>query len=302
MDLMPDDLVERAVRACGRTPAAAARAVLEFNRAVIDSVEPAAVAVKPQIAFYEAFGCEGLRAYAETIGHARARGLLVIGDVKRNDIGSTAAAYAQAHLPGPPASPPAPLPLGEGRVRAAWPAASEFHADAITINALFGSDGVKPFLERARQSGAGLFVLVRTSNPSSAELQDLDCGGEPFYVRVAALVEEWGACDRGASGYSLVGAVAGATFPAALRRLRQAMPHAVLLVPGLGAQGGTVADVTGAFDAQGRGAIVNASRSVIYAFRDGAGGGPWQQAVRRAAESLRCELWQATHGALGTAD
>ena len=285
--LLPDDIVERATAEHGRTPSGAAAAILRFNLGVLEAVSDIAVAVKPQVAFYERFGSEGLRAYGQTIREAHARGLIVIGDVKRGDIGSTAEAYAHAHLSGPAAGEP-------------WDAA-ELRADAVTVNPFFGSDGVRPFLEQAGQSGCGVFVLVKTSNPSSVEVQDLDCGGKPLYEHLGALVEEWGRPYVGGSGYSLVGAVVGATFPRELAALRRVMPHAVLLVPGFGAQGGGVQDVLAAFDPSGRGAVISSSRAVIYAYR----GEPyarkcvmkdWKVAVREAAEDMRREIWQATHG------
>lgn len=282
MEMMPPDVVEGE----DRTPRAAAAAMLRFNERVLDVVAEVAVAVKVQIAFYERFGCEGLRAYTQTLRAARERGLLVIGDVKRNDIGSTAGAYAEAHLPS--------TELGD------WKVAGDFHADAITINPLFGSDGVEPFVERCRRSGSGLFALVKTSNPSSGQIQDLPCPDQPVYERIGALVEEWGASLRGDSGYSLLGAVVGATYPEELQTLRHLMPHAIFLVPGFGAQGGGVEEVVGAFDADGRGAVVNSSRGIIYAFRRESGSERqgvenWEDAVRDAAETMRREIWEATH-------
>ena len=286
VELLPESLVAEAIREHGRTPAGAAAAIVRFNRGVLDAVCEAVAGVKCQIAFYERFGCEGLRAYAETVRLARERGLIVIGDVKRNDIGTTAGAYADGHLP-----------AGEA---AEWEPADDFHVDAITINPLFGSDGVAPFIERAAGAGCGLFALVKTSNPSSAEVQDLDCGGVPFYERLGAAVERWGEANRGVCGYSLLGAVVGATFPEELRRLRGLMSHTVFLVPGFGAQGGTARDVAQAFDREGRGAVVNSSRGVIYAFRrrdhfERFGTSNWEAAVAGAAQQARDEIWAATH-------
>lgn len=281
MEMMPPDVVEEE----DRTPRAAAAAILRFNERVLDAVADSVVAVKVQIAFYERYGCEGLRAYAQTLRAARERDLPVIGDVKRNDIGSTAGAYAEAHLPS--------TESGD------WEVAEDFHADAITINPLFGSDGVEPFVERARRSGSGLFALVKTSNPSSGEIQDLRCPDRPVYERIGAMVEEWGTSLRGESGYSLLGAVVGATYPEELQRLRRLMPHAIFLVPGFGAQGGGVEEVLGAFDSEGRGAVVNSSRGIIYAFRREPGAERygvenWEEAVRDAAETMRREIWEAT--------
>jgi orotidine-5'-phosphate decarboxylase len=282
MDMMPPEIVD----GTDRTPCAAAAAILRFNERIIDAVAEVAVAVKVQIAFYERFGSEGLRAYAQTIRAARERHLLVIGDVKRNDIGSTAQAYADAHLPSTESSE--------------WEVSGDFQADAITINPLFGSDGVEPFVVRAQQSGSGLFALVKTSNPSSGEIQDLQCPDQPVYERIGALVEEWGNGLRGDSGYSLLGAVVGATYPEELQTLRHLMPHAIFLVPGFGAQGGGVDEVVGAFDSEGHGAVVNSSRGIIYAFRrkpgcETHGSENWDMAARDAAETMRRQIWQATH-------
>jgi len=286
LERMPEDLVQDCVSRHGRTPAAAAEAIGGFNRAVIDEVCRAAVAVKPQVAFYERWGIEGLRAYAETVRYARSRGLLVIGDVKRGDISSTAEAYAAAHLP--------PGAAGAG---GDWLEAGDFHADAITVNPLFGSDGVGPFVERAAEGSGGLFVLVRTSNPSSEELQGLRCARRPLYRHIAALVERWGEPYRGECGYSLVGAVVPGTFPEVLAELRRAMPHTPLLVPGFGAQGAGVADVTGAFDGEGLGALVSSSRAIAYAYEaEHCACGSWREAISEAAESMRSALWAATHG------
>ena len=262
--------------------AGAAECLLAFNRAVIEAVADSAAAVKCQIAFYEQLGCAGMSAYAATIRHAKDCGLIVIGDAKRGDIASTASAYAAAHLGG-----------HEG-------GADDFVVDAVTVNPYLGSDGVRPFVNAAVATGRGLFVLVKTSNPSSVELQDLDCGGVPLYEHVAALVATWGGPHRGTTGYSPVGAVVGATFPAELARLRALMPHAPLLVPGFGAQGGGVRDVLPAFDERGEGAVVNSSRGIIFAwhrapYAERFGEGAWREAVRAAAADMRAQLWEATH-------
>jgi orotidine-5'-phosphate decarboxylase len=251
-------------------PERAAEAYRRFGDAVVDVVAGYAPAVKFQSAFYEALGPPGLAALGASMAHARSRGLLVIFDGKRNDIGSTAEAYAGAYLGGP------------------WA------ADAVTVNPYLGSDGIRPFVAAAARSGGGLFALVRTSNPSAGELQDLDCGGRPLYRRVAEAVARWGEDHRGAAGYSLVGAVVGATGPAQLAELRAALPGVPLLVPGYGSQGGTAADVAGAFDADGLGALVNSSRGVIFAhevprFRDVAGG-DWQRAVELALRAMIDDL------------
>jgi len=259
-----------------------AQCVESFNRGVIDAVADIAAAVKLQIAFYEQLGCAGMAAYAATIRCARERGLIVIGDIKRGDIAGTASAYAAAHLGGSAAI------------------SADFVVDAVTVNPYLGSDGVRPFVDAAAATGRGLFVLVKTSNPSAVELQDLSCGGALLHEHVAALVEVWGAPHTGAGGYSPVGAVVGATFPDDLARLRALIPHTLLLVPGYGAQGGGIDDVLPAFDAAGEGAVVNSSRGIIFAWRHGPhagrhGEGAWRDAVRAAAAEMRDALWQATH-------
>lgn len=269
---LPDDLRAQAQGDDAR--AKAADAIRRFNEIVIEQVAPYAVAVKPQIAYYEVFGPAGLAAYEETITCAQEAGLLVIGDIKRGDIGSTAAAYARAHLS---------RLDDDGTTRPA--------ADAVTINPYLGTDSVKPFVDAAKAEGAGLFVLVRTSNPSAKELQDLVAGGRPLHEHVAELVTNWGKDLVGACGYSSVGAVVGATAPEELARLRTVLPQAWFLVPGVGAQGATAADVAPAFGRDGLGAVVNSSRGILYAF------GPpqtaaWHVAVADAAKQLRDQLRQ----------
>jgi len=286
LDHMPREIAGEAGGRPGQGAEAAARAIIEFNRAVIDAVASEAAAVKCQIAFYEVFGVEGLRAYAETLRYARRRDLIVIGDVKRNDIGSTAEAYASAHL--------------GGRGARAGTGATDFCADAITVNPFFGSDGMLPFLEAAQEAGAGLFALVKTSNPSSGEIQDLKTDARPIYSHIARLVEQWGSNYRGSCDYSLLGAVVGATYPQVQVELRQLMPHAVFLLPGVGVQGAGVKDVLGAFDSKGYGALVSSSRGIIYAWEHDPyaqryGQARWREAVGAAAAEMRHRLWDATH-------
>lgn len=257
LDPRPENLPAHLLADCraafGDSTEAVAEALWRFNRGVIDAVHDVVPAVKPQLAFYERYGVAGLKAYARTTQYAKEAGLLVIADGKRNDIGSTAGAYAEAFL------------------GAAWvfdrPAAGDFTADALTVNPFLGGDGIQPFVDCARQHGRGVFVLVKTSNPSAAELQDLQIDGQPLYEHLGALVENWGAGSRGQSGYSSVGAVVGATWPAQAARLRALMPHTLFLVPGYGAQGATATDVACCFDVRGHGALVNASRSIIFAWR-----------------------------------
>ncbi len=261
VDALPDSLRNDAERSVEH----AAEAVLAFNRRIIEVVAPHVVAVKPQIAFYEALGWPGFRTFAETIRIAHEHGLLVIADVKRGDIGPTAEAYAVAHL-------------------------DELGADAVTLNPYLGTDSIAPFLKRVPK-GKGLFVLVKTSNPSSAELQDLRAGSATVYETVADMVERWGADYRGRSGYSAVCAVVGATFPQAAAALRKRMPSAVFLVPGYGAQGGGAEDCRPCFDANGHGAVVNSSRGIIFAYHDN--NSPhhsWEAAVAEAARRMKEDL------------
>lgn len=227
---------------------AAAAAYFEYNRAIIDAVYDIVPAVKPQIAMYEALGPAGIDCYTMTCEYARSRGLYVIGDVKRGDIGSTAAAYAH-HLSG-------------------FNGSDIWYEDAVTVNPYLGSDGIEPFMQAAQETDRDLFILVRTSNPSSSQLQELELtSGERVYEHVADLVEDWGADSIGRFGYSCAGAVVGATHPEEGARLRERMPHTFFLVPGYGAQGGTAQSVAGMFDRNGSGTIVNSSRGIIGAWR-----------------------------------
>ncbi len=245
-------------------------ALLAWGKGIIDAVADVVPAIKPQIAFYECHGPEGLKAYAETIAYARKKDLLVIGDVKRGDIGSTAQAYAKAHL-GPN---------------------SAFKADAVTVNPYLGSDGVKPFLE-ADENG-GIFVLVRTSNPSSDELQSLSVGDELLDEHVAALVSVWGRESIGQSGFSRVGAVVGATYPEEARTLRALMPHQLFLVPGYGAQGGTAANVAPCFHKNGTGALISSSRGITEAWKAAkASERAYAEEARKAALAMKEDLRKA---------
>jgi orotidine-5'-phosphate decarboxylase len=248
-------------------------AISAFCYEVLGIVAPIVPAVKPQIAFFESLGYLGVKLYFDLVGRARKLGLLVIGDVKRGDIGHTAEAYAAAHLEG------------------------EDAPDAVTVNGYFGEEGIVPFLRAAQRLGKGLFVLVRTSNPSAAAIQDFaGPDGRKFYEHMAAqlaAIGEEGAL-LGHSGYSCLGAVVGATYPQEARRLREIMPRQIFLVPGYGAQGASAADCTAAFKADGTGAIVNASRSVIYAYRKGPHAGrEWKAAIAAAAADLVADIRQA---------
>ena len=248
-----------------------AAAYEKFCRGVIDVVGPLVAAVKPQAAFFEQIGPPGMEALAEIISYARQKGLLVVLDGKRNDIGSTATAYARGLL-GP-----------EGQ--------SPWGADALTVSPYLGGDSLQPFVDVSTERGAGVFVLVKTSNPGGGLFQDLLCHGRPLYRHVAAYVEELAAATAGKCGYGAIGAVVGATYPQQLAELREEMPHTWFLVPGFGSQGGTAADVAAAFDQRGTGAIVNNSRGIIFAharepYAQQFGPARWQEAIKAAT----CEM------------
>lgn len=234
---------------------AAAESIIEFNKGIIDAVADLVPAVKPQIAFYEQYGHEGVWAFEETLWYARDKGLLTIADVKRADIGSTADAYAKAFL---------------GKVALNGKDVFSFDADAVTVVPYLGWDGIKPFIETARNHGKGVFVLVKTSNPSSGDLQDMEMkmGDSTIYEVMAHYLDSWGADDVGESGYSFLGAVVGATFPDQAKCLRGLMPKNIFLVPGYGAQGGTAEDIKAGFNDDGLGAIVNSSRGITFAWEN----------------------------------
>ncbi len=260
-------------------PTLLATAYFEFNRAIIDAVADIVPAVKPQIAMYEALGPAGMDTYAMTCEYAKSQGLLVIGDAKRGDIGSTAGQYA-AHLSGfanlsayleddkANQTKSNALPQSLENLLKSYKNLDVWHEDSLTVNPYMGSDGVNPFIDEAVAHNKSIFVLLRTSNPSSKELQELILqDGRPVYENMADLIESWGAPHVGKRGYSNVGAVVGATHPEEGKRLRELMPHTFFLVPGYGAQGGTAKDVAGMFDANGEGAIVNSSRGIIGAWQ-----------------------------------
>jgi orotidine-5'-phosphate decarboxylase len=255
--------------------ARAAAAFGLFSTRVIDAVSGIAVAVKPNTAFFERLGAAGWDALLETCRAAKKAGLLVIADAKRGDIGHTAEAYADAFLGDTPDT------LGPS-------------VDALTVSPYMGTDSVRPFIDRAIAGGKGLFVLVRTSNPSAAEVQDLDAGGQPLYLRIAELVRRWGGEPSSADGLAPVGAVVGATAPAEARAIREALPRAFFLVPGYGAQGGSLDGLRACFLPGGRGAVVNASRSILFAHEGR--GGDWVAAVREAAIRARDEIEEARRG------
>lgn len=260
MKLVPEHIKQKAFAEYGETLKGAAEAVFVYNKGIVDAVHDLVPAVKPQIAMYEQFGLEGLMAYHKTVEYCKAKGLIVVGDIKRGDIGSTSEAYAVGHL---------------GQVQIGSSMCRGFDEDFATVNPYLGSDGVKPFIEVCKQEKKGLFILVKTSNPSSGEFQDrlvLPDGGtdaskaRPLYEVVGEKVARWGADHMGAE-YSYIGAVVGATYPEMGKVLRQIMPKAFILVPAYGAQGGKGADLVHFFNEDGLGAIISSSRGIIGAYQ-----------------------------------
>jgi orotidine-5'-phosphate decarboxylase len=254
VEYIPDEMLHYYGNQVEDKSMATAMAIFEFNRMLIDATCDIIPAVKPQFAYYEMYGVHGMEALRRTISYAKTKGMLVIADAKRNDIGSTASAYAKAII-------------GE---TALWDQslAAMYDADAITLNAYLGIDGIKPFIDVAKSKGKGIYILVRTSNPSAGDFQDLRIeDGYTLYEKVAQKVAVWGEDLVGECGYSSVGAVVGATWPEQAAALRKIMPKSLILVPGYGAQGGSAAAATVNFDANGKGAIVNASRSLMCAWK-----------------------------------
>lgn len=257
----------------------AARNIFEFNRAIIEAVGDAVPCVKVQSAYYEMYGYPGVETFYKTIQYAKEKGLIVIADVKRNDIGSTAAAYSAAYL---------------GRTRVASDEISPFDADFVTVNGYLGTDGIKPFLEDCSQYNKGIFVLVKTSNPSSGELQDLESGGKMIWEHMADMVEKWGSGLVGKHGYSDVGAVVGATYPKQAKAHRMAHPGVFVLIPGYGAQGATAKDIAPNFDKNGMGGIVNSSRAILTAYRDKKyKNKSFDTAALLCAQDMRSDIMQA---------
>ena len=273
---IPAHIKEDRVAKFGDTPQAVAASFVAFNRGIIDAVKDIVPAVKPQMAFYESYGAYGLEAFQLTCEYAKKNGLVVIADVKRNDIGSTMAAYVNGLL---------------GEVDTIKGKATINSIDAITANSYLGSDGVKPLVEQGK-NGKGAFLLVKTSNPSSGEIQDRRLkGGLTVYEEMAKLVDKWGEDVVGDRGYSAIGAVVGATYPKEALRLRMMMPKAPILVPGYGAQGGGAADTMPCFNDDGYGAIVNSSRGIIFAHEKR--GGEFDAAAREAAMDMKKDIQNA---------
>lgn len=254
LKFVPEHIKKKAFEQFGETLEGAAEAIWQFNKGIVDAVCDLVPAVKPQIAMYEQFGIPGLSAFAKTVSYCKEKGLLVIGDIKRGDIGSTSSAYAVGHL---------------GKVAVGSKSYYGFDEDFVTVNPYLGSDGVKPFIDVCKEEKKGIFVLVKTSNPSSGEFQDRIIEGKPLYEHVGKMVDEWGKELMG-DAYSYVGAVVGATYPEMGKVLRDIMPKAYILVPGYGAQGGKGKDLTHFFNKDGLGAIVNSSRGIIAAYQSDA--------------------------------
>lgn len=283
-DQLPPQVIASAEKRGGDSLSIVASAFEEFCRRLIDVVAPLVPAVKPQAAFFEEYGAPGMFALQRVIRHARDAGLIVICDAKRGDIGSTAEAYARGFL------------AGEDPNTAPWA------ADALTVNPYLGRDTLEPFVQVARERGAGLYVLVRTSNPGAGTFQDRVADGSPMYRHVAAIVEELAANSSAGEAYGSVGAVVGATYPRELEELRAAMPHVPLLIPGYGAQGAGAEETAAAFDANGLGALVNSSRGINFAFRrkpydQKFAPHEWERAVEAATHEMIADL--RTHTSAG---
>lgn len=276
LEYIPAYITQKAMREYGQTLEGAAAAILEYNKGLIDALYDIVPAIKPQAAYYEMYGWQGVRTLYETITYAKQKGLFVVTDGKRNDIGTTMEAYAAAHM---------------GTVAVEDQTLTPFGADALTVNGYLGTDGIRPLLAVCKQQDTGIFVLVKTSNPSSGELQDRQMEGLPLYRQMGAMCEQWGQELPGRYGYSGVGAVVGATYPDQLTELRRELPHTYFLVPGYGAQGGGAADVAGAFDLQGRGAIINSSRGILCAWKkEGCAPEDYAGAARREAIRMKADI------------
>lgn len=276
LDYIPQHIKDEKFATYGDTFDAAAQSILEYNKAIIDQICDIVPAVKPQAAYYEMYSWQGMWALCETVKYAQEKGMIVIMDGKRNDIGSTMQAYAKAHL---------------GTSTVNGKELSAFGSDMLTVNGYLGSDGVNPLLPICDEQDKGIFVLVKTSNPSSGELQDQKIGDKSIYETMGAMCEQWGSQTENNYGYSRVGAVVGATYPEQLAEMRQKMPHTFFLVPGYGAQGGGANDVAGAFDKNGLGAIVNSSRAILTAWKKaGTDGKDFAEQARKAALAMREDI------------
>ena len=276
LEYIPEELKAEAYAKYGKTLEGAAEAILSFNKGIIDAICDVVPAVKPQCAFYERFGWQGMKALAETIAYAKEKGMFVIIDGKRNDIGTTMEAYATAHL---------------GKTDVFGEKTEAFGAEALTVNGYLGTDGVEPFLKECRSREKSLFLLVKTSNPSSGELQNRDMEGKPLYARMAEMVAKWGEGLDTPCGYNQIGAVVGATYPEEQKIIRELLPKSYFLVPGYGAQGATAKDIANAFNDDGLGAIVNSSRGIMCAWKKtGNNGEDYKEAARAEAIRMRDDI------------
>lgn len=273
---IPEEIRKKNIEQYGETLEAVSKSFIEFNRGIIDAVCDEVPAVKPQIAFYEQYGIEGLVAYKDACDYAASKGLIVIADVKRGDIGSTSKAYSIAHL---------------GKVKVGETLHQAFEADYATVNPYLGDDCMSEFMDEIEKNHKGIFILVKTSNPTSGQIQDLKIGEDTIADRVADMVSQWNEKYCGDSGYSPIGAVVGATYPEELARLRKRMPKTILLVPGYGAQGGGAEDIIGAFNEDGLGAIINNSRGIIFAYEKK--GIPYQEAAKEAVLEMKHAIQSA---------
>ena len=284
LSYIPEHILKKSYDEYGETLKGAAEAVFEYNKGIVDNIYDIVPAVKPQIAMYEQFGIEGLKAFARTVSYCKEKGLVVIGDVKRGDIGSTSEAYAVGHL---------------GKVQVGSKSYYGFDEDFATVNPYLGSDGIKPFIKVCKEEKKGLFILVKTSNPSSGEFQDRLIDGRPLYELVGEQVAKWGEELMGDT-YSYIGAVVGATYPEMGKVLREIMPKSFILVPGYGAQGGKGADLVHFFNKDGLGAIVNSSRGIIAAYKQekyaSFGSENYADASRQAVLDMREDIASALAG------
>jgi orotidine-5'-phosphate decarboxylase len=281
LGFVPEQILKKAYSEKGENLEGATEAIWQYNKGIVDATCDLIPAVKPQIAMYEQFGIEGLKVFKKTVDYCKEKGLIVIGDIKRGDIGSTSAAYATAHL---------------GRVTIGGKTYRGFDEDFATVNPYLGSDGIKPFIDVCREEGKGLFILVKTSNPSSGEFQDQLVDGRPLYELVGQKVAKWGELHMGTT-YSYIGAVVGATYPEMGKILRKLMPKTFILVPGYGAQGGKAEDLVHYFNKDGLGAIVNSSRGIIAAYQQKGyekfGPEGYAEASRQAVIAMREDLKKA---------
>ena len=278
LNYIPNYIKEAAFKEYGETLEGAAEAVWQYNKGIVDAIYDLVPAVKPQVAMYEQFGIPGLVAFYKTVQYCKEKGLIVIGDIKRGDIGSTSAAYATGHI---------------GKVIIGANTFEPFGEDFVTVNPYLGTDGVKPFVDECKKNDKGLFILVKTSNPSSGEFQDRIIDGRPLYEYVGEKVVEWGA-DCMSGEYSNIGAVVGATYPEQGKILRKLMPKTFILVPGYGAQGGKGADLAHFFNEDGLGAIINSSRGIIAAYKQEAyakyGETGYADAARQAVLDMKADI------------